>query len=226
MTHEDLRELYELYALGLVEPAERTEIDEHLSRGCETCTAGVRQALTVNSAILSFAPDAAPRKALKRRVLSGIGVERHNWGWLAAWGAVTAALLVAVLWFSVDAQRTRMEVARIRPVVDFLRQPDTRQVNFANGAVLVNPRTGVLLVASNLAPLVEGKTYEMWLIPQGASPKPAGLFQPDLRGNTLHLEKGPVESTISSVAVTVEPESGSRAPTTAPIIVVPLTPVS
>ena len=37
MTHEELRDLYELYALGALDPGEKAEIEEHLARGCVEC---------------------------------------------------------------------------------------------------------------------------------------------------------------------------------------------
>jgi anti-sigma-K factor RskA len=70
------------------------------------------------------------------------------------------------------------------------------------------------LIASNLPPLAPGKAYEMWTIPKGGSPRPAGVFQSDPQGSALHIFSGPVDtSTLETVAVTVEPESGSATPT-------------
>jgi hypothetical protein len=37
MNCEELRDLYELYTLGLLDGEEREEIDTHLARGCEAC---------------------------------------------------------------------------------------------------------------------------------------------------------------------------------------------
>jgi anti-sigma-K factor RskA len=240
MTHEELRNMYEFYALGLLEPEERAEIEEHLSQGCETCRSGLRQAVATNSAILSFVPDVAPPKRLRARVLAGFGNPKQNWTWMAGWAAATAGLLIAVLWFSTDAQRTRSELAvarerlahssseltRVQTVLDFLNSPDTRQVTFGKseqqpprGTVLVNPKNGVLLVASNLPTLPSDKTYEMWLIPKGGAPKPAGLFRADEKGAAIHVIPGPVDPTTGAVAVSVEPQAGSSAPTSTPIVV-------
>jgi anti-sigma-K factor RskA len=91
--------------------------------------------------------------------------------------------------------------------------------------VYVQARRGVLLMSSNLPQLPAGKTYEMWMIPKGASsaPQPAGLFRPDASGSAMHVQAGPVDvATLGTVAVTVEPEAGSSAPTTTPVIVAPL----
>jgi len=243
MTHQEMLELYEFYALGLLEADGRAEIDEHLRQGCETCRAGVRRAVAMNSTILALAGDTEPPKRLRRRVLAGFGLQRPNWGWTAIWGVATAGLLMAALWFSTDARRNRSELAlarqqvtrsaaeltRVQAVLEFLNSPDTRQVTFGKGemepprgTVLVNPMSGVLLIASNLPALPAGKTYEMWLIPKGGAPKPAGLFRSDASGSAVHLARGPVDRWTSAVAVSVEPEAGSAAPTTTPIVVAPV----
>jgi anti-sigma-K factor RskA len=228
MTHEEMRDMYEMYALGLLEGGERREIDEHLGRDCETCETGLRRALATNSAILSLAPDVAPPKRLRRRVLASVGVERQSWGWIAVWGAVTAGLLIMTLWYSAEVQRAHAELARIRPLLEILNSPETRNVVFGGqpqpprGTVLMNPKNGVLLIAGNLPALPAGRIYEMWLIPKGGAPKPAGLFQPDRQGNAIHVVPGPVDASTGAVAITVEPEAGSAAPTTTPIVVAPV----
>jgi len=53
------------------------------------------------------------------------------------------------------------------------------------GRVFVNRGRGVVLLASNLPPAPNGKIYELWLIPKGQAPIPAGLFQTDAQGNVL-----------------------------------------
>jgi anti-sigma-K factor RskA len=244
MTHDELRELYELYALGVLERDERDEIEAHLKDGCQACRDGIRRAESLNAALLSLSPDTAPPRKLRKRVLASAGADRQTWGWMIGWGMATAGLLVATLWFSADARRTTSELAsarkelgrsnseltRVQAVLEFLNSPETRQVMFGEGApqpargrVLVNPASGVLLVASNLPDLPPGKTYEMWVIPKGGAPKPAGLFRSDPRGGAIHWQRGPVDlSTTGAVAVSVEPESGSTAPTTTPIIVAPV----
>ncbi|MBS1871666.1 MAG: anti-sigma factor [Acidobacteria bacterium] len=241
MTHQEMQELYEFYALGLLEEGERAEIDEHLRTGCAACQSGVRRAKVTNAAILSFAPDVAPPKRLRKRVLAGFGVERVAWGWIAGWATLTAGLLLGTLWFATDANRVRSdlaaareqavrassEAARVQTVLDFLNAPETRQVTFGRGeqqqpprgSVFVNPKSGVLLIASNLPALGEGKTFEMWLIPKGGAPRPAGLFKSDPGGKATHIAPGAIDPSTSAVAISVEPEAGSSAPTTTPIMV-------
>ena len=50
MTHAEMNELYELYVLGSLEPAEAAEIDEHVRTGCDYCLRRLQDALAVLSA--------------------------------------------------------------------------------------------------------------------------------------------------------------------------------
>ncbi|MGB9337141.1 MAG: anti-sigma factor, partial [Candidatus Acidiferrales bacterium] len=72
-------------------------------------------------------------------------------------------------------------------------------------------------------PAPAGKIYEMWIIPKGGSPLPAGLFQSQSDGTAMYLRKGAVDvASTGAIAVTLEPEAGSQAPTTTPLIVAAL----
>jgi anti-sigma-K factor RskA len=73
-----------------------------------------------------------------------------------------------------------------------------------------------VLVAENMPPVPEGKTYEIWVI-KGDTPQPSGLFEP--KGNSIAaVVENPVEGA-DTVAVTVEPAGGSKEPTTDPMLV-------
>lgn len=241
MSCDELKESAELYALGLLEDNERDEMDAHLRRGCENCGKSLNQALALNTVLMSLVPDVAPPSRLRRRIHASVGVERSGWGWAAALAA--ACMLVVALWFSVEERRREAELAsarnvlmqvstqrdRLQQALSFLEDPETKPVSFGKGPapprgnVFVNPRSGVLLIASNLPPLAAGKIYEMWIIPKGGAPRPAGLFQSNPSATAFHILSGPVDpATLGAVAVTVEPESGSSAPTSTPIIVASL----
>ncbi len=241
MNCEELREAYELYALGLSDTEERAEIETHLARGCETCRKSLSEALAVNAALLSLTPDIAPPARLKRRLMASIGVKQTGWGWAAALAA--ACMLALALWMGVqerqrseelaDARRTllqtRDERDHMMQALSFLNQPETQQVGFgknkpARGNVFVNPSRGVLLIGTNLPQLAPGRMFEMWLLPKGGGdPKPAGMFRPTYSGTAYHMLSGQIDpSTIAAIAVTDEPEAGSPGPTTQPFIVAPV----
>jgi anti-sigma-K factor RskA len=231
MTCQELRDSYELYSLGLLEGEERREVEAHLGRNCVVCQAYLKEALGVNALMLSQAHEVVPPSRLRRRVLSSVGQQRASWEWVAA--VVTACSLIFALWISLekrtaDRERANARVTLQQAVADrerleqafaFLNQPETRQVNFGQGQTapprgnfFLNPRLGVLLIASNLPALPAGKTYEMWVIPKGGAPRPAGLFQSGTQGTAMHILSGAVDANVT-MAVTIEPESGSPAPT-------------
>jgi hypothetical protein len=238
---QDFQDDFELYALGLLEAAEKEGMDAHLRTGCATCEAALKNALATNAIVMSMAPDVVPPARLKRRVLAGVGVHPMSWSWLAAVAA--ACMLMVALWFSVQersrsselaqARHTLIEVSsqrdRLMQALSFLDDPATVPVSFGKGQpipphgnVFVHSKLGVLLIAANLPAAQSGKIYEMWVIPKGGAPRPAGLFQSQ-GGTAMHILSGPLDlGAIGAIAVTLEPESGSSAPTSTPIIVAPV----
>ena len=75
------------------------------------------------------------------------------------------------------------------------------------------------IAANNMPALPARQAFELWLIPRSGSPVPAGVFKPDAHGNATavnaRLAHG-VET--KTFAITVEPETGSQVPTSAPIM--------
>jgi anti-sigma-K factor RskA len=60
----------------------------------------------------------------------------------------------------------------------------------------------------------EGKTYQLWLIPEKGAPMPAGTFNPDERGNaSIIMPKWEKAPPAKMFAVTIEPDGGSQTPT-------------
>lgn len=234
MSCEELRGSYELYALGLLDEPERSEIESHLQRQCAACIAELNRARGLNAAMFAAAPASAPAAQLRTRILASVGANPRRgvvgwWPYLA--GALPAAIAAVVLAFQLSQHRSDMastarRLRQMESAVALMTEPETRQITFGKGPqgrVLVNEKRGVLLLASNLPAAPAGKIYELWIIPKAGPPKPAGLFQSDGTGNAMHLAAGPIDlGTTGAVAVTLEPESGSSAPTTTPIIVAPL----
>lgn len=242
MTCQELSDSYELYALGTLEGDEREELQAHLARGCQNCQRGIANAQVLNTGIMSFVEVHSPPRRLKRRVMASVGLEKPGWGWV--WALASACLLVLAVWLGLQERDRTNELAdarqqllqaqsernRLTQAMQFLSDPRTLPASFGRGEtapprgyVFMNSQMGVLLIASNLPAAGQGKTYEMWVIPKGGDPRPAGLFQSDgTRG--VHILSGPMDTTtVAAVAVTVEPEAGSLAPTTKPIIVAPVT---
>ncbi|MGC1372767.1 MAG: anti-sigma factor [Candidatus Sulfotelmatobacter sp.] len=89
------------------------------------------------------------------------------------------------------------------------------------GKAIYSRKTGTLVfLANNMPKLAPQKTYELWLIPQSGAPIAAGLFKPDARGSATVIEPPlPAGVQAKTFAITVEPEQGSSAPTSQPIMI-------
>jgi anti-sigma-K factor RskA len=247
MSCETNRELLELYALGVLDPQEREEVEEHLGRKCPTCISRLKAARELNVALLGSGTLEEPSPLLRSRIVNSIRpagattpVERRKAP--IAWMAIAAGLAAATIWLGIETQRRSDELTLARTeqqslqarsqelsrALNFLRDPQTRPASARpggtepRGTFFVNPNSGVMLIASNLRPTAPGRAYAMWVIPKGGAPQPAGLFQPDASGSAVHLQPGPVDlANAAAFAITEEPESGSPAPTTTPFLVTP-----
>jgi anti-sigma-K factor RskA len=124
-----------------------------------------------------------------------------------------------------DEQKTLVQVkaesAERERSLALLADPGTQVVSLAGlkprpeaqARMLWNPRAGGLLVAADLPPLPEGKTYELWAI-AGGKPVPAGLFGVDAAGRgTVAVPPLAGVATVDVFAVTLEPAGGVPAPT-------------
>ncbi|HXM40852.1 MAG TPA: anti-sigma factor [Bryobacteraceae bacterium] len=247
MNCDELRDDYGLYALGIADDPELSEIRAHLQRACPACVPGVRSARELIALMGAAAPAVEPPARLRKRVLASVGGRTASrWNWSPVWAAVAAGALIAAVVFNIRAQRASTELARTGAVlrqleVDsvsqvrelarlneafaILNQPNVKQVVFGGGApqpprgrVFLDPQRGVLLVASNLPPAPSGKIYEMWVIPKGGKPVPAGLFQSAADGTAVHVVPGPVDvAGTAAVAVTVEVVAGAQVPNLPPV---------
>lgn len=116
------------------------------------------------------------------------------------------------------------QASRAQQVLEVLTAPKAQRVILTEGKLPPQPtaratylpeRGGMILLATNLKPLPEGKTYELWIIPaDGKAPVAAGLFHPDEVGTaTLVLPSLPSGIAAKAFGVTVESASGATSPT-------------
>src|ERR1051326_3045431 len=78
MNCNELRDSYELYAIGVADDPERSEIREHLNRECEVCMQGIRQARELAALLGGTAAPAAPSPKLRGRILEiGSEIREH-----------------------------------------------------------------------------------------------------------------------------------------------------
>ncbi len=238
MTHEEMNDLYELYLLGALEIEQAAEIERHVDTQCAYCLQHIQEAVAVTSAMCGLAEDHKPPARLRRRVLASVRPETRSKNWLfavAGLSAACAALLALTLWSIQLVRSDRAQIAtllaernQLRETVEILSKSDTRTVQFGrnnqpHGRVFVNRNQGLVFVGSQLPSLARDRTFQLWLIPATGAPQSAGVFRPNAAGDFVNVRTTPIDTArIHAVAVSVEPQGGSSAPTTTPILIVPL----
>lgn len=117
-----------------------------------------------------------------------------------------AKQLIATL-TSTDAERYVLVAGKTPP------QPQGRAIYAASSGTLV-------FLASNMPALPPQKVYELWLIPAHGAPIAAGVFKPNPQGSAAVVRPAlPAGIEAKTFAITAEPEAGSAAPTSQPIMV-------
>jgi hypothetical protein len=120
-----------------------------------------------------------------------------------------------------DQQKTAN--ARAQAVLNLLSAPAAQHVMLTAAktppapsakAVYLASSGALLMQASNLQPVPQNKTYELWVIPTSGAPIPAGTFRPDAAGNaSVVLPDLPKGVEAKAFGVTIENAGGSSAPT-------------
>jgi hypothetical protein len=146
--------------------------------------------------------------------------------WLA-YGAAAAALIVAVVSsanYVILRKQSDADAAALAQAHAFEAQvarvvaPGSRYFEVPGGEVVAS--SGRLFLALRDLPAPgAGKVYQAWTLRQGAKAvAPSVTFLPDSSGVTL-IELPESSDGLAAVAVSVEPEGGSTAPTTKPTFV-------
>jgi anti-sigma-K factor RskA len=239
MTHDEMNELYELYVLGVLEPEETASIEEHVRDQCEYCVGHIAEASLVAASLSNLAELQKPPSRLRQRIIASVKPEQtKNRGWLWAVAVLSAACVALVALAIGSASSIRIyreqiseltaERGQLREAVEILSRSETRTVQFgradnqAHGRVFVNRNRGLVFVGSQLPQLAANRTFQLWLIPAAGAPQSAGIFRPNPAGDFVNVRTTPIDTGVQAVAVSVEPSGGSPAPTTTPILVVPL----
>jgi anti-sigma-K factor RskA len=226
VTHDELREEYSAFALGVADETARIEIAEHLARKCDECTTAVREALATVAVMSGAVASAEPPSRLRRRVLDMVRKEpKRSWALgLIPWATagILAVVLASVTLTGRATRRDRESLAKLQQALQVLNDPAAKDVSFgdpkATGRVLVSPSRGIVLIAAHLPKLDRDRIFQMWVIPTQGNPIPAGTFASDTNDTAVYVHTGAVTGA-AAIAVTVEPAGGSPQPTTTPFIV-------
>jgi anti-sigma-K factor RskA len=232
MTSPDIHALTGAYALDAVAGVERADFERHLSE-CESCAQEVHE-LRETAARLALAATEPPPPHLKDQVLARIRTVRQlspdttvvplrRQSLAQRLTAVAAAVFFVAavgLGIVVVRQNDQLDDARAQAaqLEQVLNAPDARLVTLkdtgagGNGTMKVavsRQRDRMLLVSGDLASPPNGKTYQLWALADGV-PRSLGTVEPT-DGNVTKELRG--VGGASQVAISVEPDGGSKTPT-------------
>lgn len=230
----DLHSLMAPYALDALDAEERERFETHLEQ-CPTCQAELA-GFQATASRLGEAVGQTPPAGLRKRLLAEIATtpqerpavtvlaQRRGLRRTLPRLAVAAAFLVGaagVGGYVVERDRASDEHDRNEAITRVLSSKDAQTLakSFPTGGnvrmVMSPSKDTAVIFANELPDPGSGKVYQVWLI-DGSGPIDQGTFR---RSGDMVMEG---ISDADSVAVTVEPEGGSRLPTTEPIATIPI----
>ncbi|WP_378732067.1 anti-sigma factor domain-containing protein [Nocardia brasiliensis] len=218
-------------ALDAVADIERRHIEQRLA----AAEPAVRQAFSdtmwrlrevmARIAMLDAQP---PPPELETRILAALPHDREDRSrstrW-TRWAVPVAATACLVIGGSIVADRISGPPPDVPGAEQVHRQPDTHTLTepvTGGGTVVVevSPRQRLAVVAfDGVSEPPPGQVYQVWLVESAAPPRSVGLLTESpsaARPFVMGFDPG------ATLAVSVEPTSGSAAPTTTPIVGVPL----
>jgi anti-sigma-K factor RskA len=239
----ELHLLTGVYALDALDDVERARFERHL-RSCGSCAAEV---LDFHEAAASLADRVTtnPPPRLRAAVLAEVArtrqvspservhLRRPSGRRILATAAAAVVIaatagLGGVAWQSRQAAHDAhvaavQEAQRANELTQVLTDPSNSEtVGTLTGggyATVVAARGRAVFATSQLPALPDGKRYQVWLIKPDKRILSAGL---------LGVKDGSGQSLVSDVrpgdalAVSVEPEGGSKQPTTTPLVAIPV----
>jgi anti-sigma-K factor RskA len=230
---DDMHDLVGAYALDALDESERAAYEAHLA-GCDQCRAELAR-LQESAAVLAGSVSVAPPPALKDRVMAEVRGEpepvvplesrreRRGPGWVPLAVAALAALVLGVVAVVQTVARNDLtgpggvvaaaEAAASEPgaiVADFETEEGVV------GQVVLTADGEGFMVPSDLTPLEEERTYQLWVVTPdeqvisagvlGNDPAPSRFtWTGDVAGFALSREvAGGVESTAGDVVSVAE----------------------
>jgi anti-sigma-K factor RskA len=229
------------YAMQSLPVEDSASISQHLQT-CLQCRTALAE-ISGDLALFGLAvdqqplPEGARQRFLEKIAASPAKSSRRGPGFWVPWVAA-AAMGIAAISLGVQNRALNDELhdqlslvtnlagqaSRAQQVLEVLTAPTAQRVTLTEGTLPPQPtaratylpeRGGLILLATNLKPLPEGKTYELWVIPaNGKASVPAGVFRPDSLGTaTLVLPTLPAGIAAKAFGVTIENAGGSTSPT-------------
>jgi anti-sigma-K factor RskA len=247
--HKEFAEDLALYAVGTLAPADRPGLEKHLGEcaECRRELEQLRgDSALLALSVPRQAPSPRARQRLMAAIAAEARAPRTakarpSWLWIPSLAALALAVVAVVLWRQdVNLRRQMANLEKIysqqqaalrgaNEILATLTDPAAARFTLSAAntpprpqgkAIYVRSRGSLIFLASNMPALPPQRAYELWLIPSAGAPIPAGVFKPDAAGSaTLINPPLPANVEAKTFAITVEPESGSPAPTSQVILV-------
>ena len=239
MVHEDYKEMIPARALSALDATEERALNEHLEN-CDECRKELEEWQATAATLAVVADPVEPSPKVRERIMSEVRKElatpevipfrstsRNIWRSFGSLGAMAAvvlftALIVGLIVIWRENRAMNEELARTREFVQLATTPGAKMnelkgVDLGAGATarFAYDKTGhAMLMADNLPSVPRGKAYQLWFIVGKNPPMPGKTFSPDSAGKGMLIDQMPKEALDSAIfAITLEPETGSRAPT-------------
>jgi anti-sigma-K factor RskA len=238
--HERWSEDVAAYMLGALEPEQAAELERH-AEGCEHCQAEIRWLTPALDALPEGVERLEPPRELRERVMAEVrmdvtptdvsgdepaatGLFGRASSWLRELGSgpmglrpvvgFAAAVLVvaAVAGFAIGGGIGSDEGGATSTVVAGKAPGVT--------AKMVSEGDGGTLHLDNVKQLPGDRVLEAWVQRDGEIEPVEALFVPDREGRAS--TELPDMDGVEVVMVTTEPEGGSKSPTSAPIVTIPV----
>lgn len=230
---EHVTEWLPAYALDILDETEMTQVAEHLAV-CSACQAELRLYQAVADELPLALAQAAPRPALKERLMKDIHARQVNTtgaaqpGFWRRWAAFfqrsapawSMALIVVLalgnlLFWRRLSQVSGHDAAPMRVIA----LASTKDAPQAMGTLVMNPSGDYgSLVVDHLVVLDAGHQYQVWLIRDGQRTS-GGVFSANPDGYASVELYAPLPLIqYQSIGITIEPAGGSPGPTGAKVL--------
>jgi len=240
-----------VYALGALPPADAERVRAHIA-SCPACQeeyVRLRSAATLVGVAAETIGDArdCPSSLLKPRIMAQIEKQSAPprdtgpkvWpAYLVAAACLAIAIVSSVANMALTAQVKQVQATMARSSTrstDLAQRLNETQTMLADllssdakhydvgGGQIVTRGSHVYIAMRALPQPPRGKVYQAWTLAKGAKEVvPSKTFVPDAQG--VAVVALPVDArAMAAVAISVEPEGGSKQPTSKPIALVPLT---
>jgi anti-sigma-K factor RskA len=236
-SHQRWNDEVAAYMLGALDPAEAAELERHLE-GCERCRERVRWLEPAVRLLPEEVERVEPPAPLRERVMAEVRADaaeagaperatragRRSGGWLSRFGggafgwrplaglAVMVLALVAVASYEIGDGGS--EGGGAAQVYTAGKAPGI------TAEMVAEEEGGGTLRLANVHRVPEEKVLEAWVQREGTVEPVPALFVPDREGNASTMIED--MDGVEVVMVTFEPKGGSDAPTSKPIVTMPI----